>query len=376
MQSNSKKTTSSTSPYTEPQGFLLQTYLRNALCPAPSSSSSFGGGDRVNGGGVQGNGGAHGGGGGGGTVQLRDRVKEGSFYGGCDGARWKDWKGVKVLELDIWDFRTMVRQYIDSSPDIFLTTSSHPFLHHLPCYGLSSLSPSQTSFLHRINSQDDFILLIITFVLSPITHCCRIMHNIPVHVPMAKGFEFIATRGPNQKPDGDWDVLRIPATMYGEGSLSIICIPPWKVDLDDLRAFTMPDIIPPPLCNHPRFAPTSTSAQHTAYELWNTVLEVCKPAGPCFVVTNYLFWCFGRFEALESNANEENRKGKGKGKERERHSVRPSATVSPPIELETSIPNSIRLPMRTEPMGLGCTIPECLLFWIQMTRGVAGWMEG
>lgn len=83
MKSQSKKTDINPRSYTGPWRFLIQTYLRNALCPVPSSRG----------------------------VHLRDRLKEG-FLVSHNGDRRFDCmqKGVKVLELDIWDFRTMVRR--------------------------------------------------------------------------------------------------------------------------------------------------------------------------------------------------------------------------------------------------------------------------
>ncbi|KAH7878787.1 uncharacterized protein C8R40DRAFT_1086927 [Lentinula edodes] len=340
MKSQSKKTDINPRSYTEPWRFLIQTYLRNALCPVPSSRG----------------------------VHLRDRLKEG-FLVSHNGDRRFDCmqKGVKVLELDIWDFRTMVRRYIDDAPDCFITESDKPDM-NIPCYGVNSLNMGQVNFLSRVDGQDEFLLLIMTFVLGPVTHCCRILNNIPRYVPMAQSLEFIASRGPDQKAAVEWDVLRIPATTYGEGSLSIICVPPWKLDLKDLRAFTMPENIPQNVARHPRFQEISEAARNTAHDLWQVVLESCAPAGPCFVVTNYAFWCFGRFEAAKPRNS--------KGKEREGNDEGwATATVSPPIELEMSIPNSVRLPMKTEPMGLGCTVTECLTFWIQMTRGAASWMQ-
>ncbi|KAJ3833962.1 hypothetical protein F5878DRAFT_631669 [Lentinula raphanica] len=341
MQAPSKKTMNHGSKtYNEPWRFLLQTYLRNALCPAPSSL------------------GGH----------LRDRPKDDSLSVSKIGRYCMNsaLKGVEVLELDIWDFRTMVRRYIDDAPDCFITETDKPVM-SIPCYGVNNLDNGQINFLSRVDDQDAFLLLVMTFILGPVTHCCRILNNVPRLVPMAQSYEFIALRGPNQRPELDWDVLRIPATTFGEGSLSIICVPPWKVDEEDLRAFTMPSTIPENLAHHPRFKDTSDAAKIMGQFLWHVAHEACAQAGPCFVVTNYMFWCFGKFQSVTAPND------KGKGKEVEGRST--AAIVSPPIELETSIPNSVRLPMRTEPMGLGCTVSECLTFWVQMTRGAASWVQ-
>lgn len=79
----------------------------------------------------------------------------------------------------------------------------------IPCYGVTSLNPSQVDFLSRVNTQDDFMLLIMKFMLGPVTHCCRILNNIPRNVPMAQSLEFIALRGPNDAPVVDFDILKI-----------------------------------------------------------------------------------------------------------------------------------------------------------------------
>ncbi|KAJ3999502.1 hypothetical protein F5050DRAFT_929024 [Lentinula boryana] len=341
MQSSSKKKLNQDSrSYNEPWRFLLQTYLRNALCPAPSSVG----------------------------FHLRERPKEHplSVLKLGDNCLSSVLKGIDVLELDIWDFRTMIRRYIDDAPDCFITETDKSVM-KIPCYGVNSLDNGQINFLSRVNDQDAFLLLIMTFILGPVTHCCRILNNVPRQVPMAHSYEFIVLRGPNSKSEVDWDVLRIPATSFGQGSLSIICVAPWKVDLEDLRAFTMPSNIPRDSAHHPRFKDTSDAARIMGQLLWHVVYEACAPAGPCFVVTNYAFWCFGKFRTGQPKNN------KGKGKEGEDKGWA-TATVSPPIELEMSLPNSVRLPMRTEPMGLGCTVAECLTFWIQMTRGAASWL--
>lgn len=80
---------------------------------------------------------------------------------------------------------------------------------NIPCYGVNSLNMGQVNFLSRVDGQDEFLLLIMTFVLGPVTHCCRILNNIPRYVPMAQSLEFIASRGPDQKAAVEWDVLRI-----------------------------------------------------------------------------------------------------------------------------------------------------------------------
>lgn len=79
----------------------------------------------------------------------------------------------------------------------------------IPCYGVTSLNPSQVDFLSRVNTQDEFMLLIMKFMLGPVTHCCRILNNIPRNAPMARSLEFIASRGPNDAPVVDFDILRI-----------------------------------------------------------------------------------------------------------------------------------------------------------------------
>ncbi|KAF9075387.1 hypothetical protein BDP27DRAFT_1415185 [Rhodocollybia butyracea] len=334
--------------YTPPWRFLLQTYLRNALCPAPTS----------------------------GGVPLRERPKERPWNfsisaeasGANDSVALTKSTSPTVVELDIWDFRTMVRKYVDGAPDCFITENDKPFM-DMPCYDVNSLTEGHVNFLSRVNTQDEFMLLIMKFILGPVTECCRILNNISRNVPLAKSLEFIALRGPHSASVVDWDVLRIPATVHGEGALSIICVPPWKLDFEDLRAFSMPTKIPENY-SHPRFMETSAEAISNANNLWQVVLDACAPAGPCFVVTNYVFWCFGKFRTPQGSS--ESVKGKGKAKDVDEGWT--TVTVSTPIELEMSVPNSVRLPMMTEPMGLGCTVPECLTFWIQMTRGAAAWL--
>ncbi|KAF5368667.1 hypothetical protein D9757_010225 [Collybiopsis confluens] len=322
-------------PYTvNPWRFLLQTYLRNALCPAPTSAG----------------------------VHLRDREKEGN---------WRCFNLEEALNPS--------KDNIDDTPDIFITEDDKPHM-SIPCYGVNTVNPGQVDFLSRVNDHNQFMLLIMKFILGPIMECCRMINNIPRNAPMAHSLQFIATRGPDDPLLVDYDVLRIPSTSSGSGPLNIICVPPWKLDYEDFRAFTLPSVVPEHQQKmNPLYRPTSAEATANANDLWRIVSSACSsvPSGPCFVVTNYMFWCFGRFEGhLFGTGNENAGKGKGKAKAVDLDMRGwTTAVVSPPIELEMSVPNAVRLPMLTSPMGLGCTVPECLLFWIQMARGVAPWME-
>ncbi|KIK52852.1 hypothetical protein GYMLUDRAFT_100573 [Collybiopsis luxurians FD-317 M1] len=338
---------------TNPWRFLLQTYLRNALCPAPTSMG----------------------------VPLRERPQDRNWK--CVDYREAMLQSeagsmieptlVDVRELDIWDFRTAVRKYIDETPDIFITEVVKPLM-TIPCYDVTVATPEQIDFLSRVNDQNDFLLLIMTFILGPVTESCRMINNIPRGAPMAYTLQFIATRSPQEYPILDYDVLRIPTASHGlKGYLNIICIPPWKIGHEDLRAFAMPSKIPKKFRKFDRYQDVSEASMAKADDLWRVVSNVCE--GPCFIVTNYLFWCFGRLESEVKMTNYDNY-GKGKDKAVDDYAEgRATAVVSQPIELEMSVPNGIRLPMMTRPMGLGCTVPECLLFWIQMVRGAAPWLR-
>ncbi|KAK0217045.1 hypothetical protein IW262DRAFT_1395220 [Armillaria fumosa] len=196
-------------------------------------------------------------------------------------------------------------------------------------------------FLRNINSEDDMDRLLMDYVLPTISEIVRLFSHLPPLCPQAESLKFQNISARHTTHHCKWDIYSMNDQFF------VIFIPPWFMGKEDLVKLADRGQVAPGALD--ALDPRAQVLDTISDKLWAVICDVCVGRGTEFVVTNYLYWSFGRF-------NPENYS---------------EAMLSMPIQAELD-------PLDGTIMGerlVNPSVIETLVYWIQVARGAAVLVE-
>ncbi|KAK0450369.1 uncharacterized protein EV420DRAFT_1563159 [Desarmillaria tabescens] len=189
-------------------------------------------------------------------------------------------------------------------------------------------------FLRNINSEDDMDRLLMDYVLATTSEVVRLFSHLPPMCPQAESLKFQNISVRHTAHHCKWDIYSMNDQFF------IIFIPPWFMGKEDLETLARRGKVAGGALD--ALDPRAQLLDTISDKLWAVICDVCVGHGTEFVVTNYLYWSFGRFNAEKT-------------------------MLSLPIQAELD-------PLDGTVMGerlVNPSVIETLVYWIQVARGAA-----
>ncbi|KAG7440551.1 uncharacterized protein BT62DRAFT_581217 [Guyanagaster necrorhizus] len=196
---------------------------------------------------------------------------------------------------------------------------------------------SDLDFLHNINSEDDMDRLLTNYVLATTSEVVRLFSHLPPMCPQAESLKFQNISARHTVHHCKWDVYSMNDQFF------IVFVPPWFMGKEDLEALACRGQVAGGALD--ALDPRAQLLDTISDKLWALICDVCVGRCAEFVVTNYLYWSFGRFDS------------KGYSE----------AMLSLPIQAELDpLDGTVMEEHPVDP-----SVIEILVYWIQVARGAA-----